>query len=511
MKNTQMNCGCADVYRSDRRIRLEEDSTLPDYCSDIVRVIKVDATPFVGSRKAYVRDGTLFIDVEGNVYFNAVYVTEGGNTESYGFFANYFDSVKSDVANVDPDSISPFITVTAENVVCKVQSPRRIGMKAEVVICADVKGNVTYECFSGKGDGRVEVKEKATVSMRVEDHKDGEFKVSKEVVLPSGLPPMERMLSAKLTLAPESASSGDGKVNYWGNAGITCIYVPEYDGEGRGDIKAFYQPFEIKGSMEMEEATSDMTAFLDMAPVSFDFEIRSDALGENRILNAEFTYGVECIVTENADTIITEDIYGIASRVSPSYDRREFRRFAGTLKDTTALKEQITLKSGIDMLEGADARVQLRDVSVSDGVMTVNSRVTVNAIGMGEDTSCAVSESFDIPLRITVPSDVTSPVSFDVTQSVGFVDTRTENGNAYVSFELDTVAQLYSGETLTYVATAEVEEEEERRESLLFCYPCETDTLWSIGKKYGVGISALSRANSLSDQELKRVMVIPTE
>lgn len=503
-----MNVQSVDIYKTSRKIRIEDDSTLPDYCSDIARVIKVESVPTVTSKKVYVRDDTLFCDLSGTVFFNVVYVSDNGGIESHNFSADFFDATKADVANIDADTLFAFVSPVIENTVCKVQSPRRVSVRTDLCLNICAKANVSFDCYSKGEDNRVETMERQSVALKNVSSKDAEFSVSEEIKLPKSCPSMERILSATLTLALEDARAGDNSVNFRGNAVISCIYIPESDGEGRGDIQAFYQPVEIKGSFETEDSRNDMIALVNLVPSKLEYEIAVDNLGENRVMKVDFSYTAECIIQENSGVSLTEDIYGIGCKVAPTYDKRELRKYMGTLRESTAIKEKIPLKKGIEGLEGAGAEVTVRDTYFENNELFADCRVTFSAIGITEDSASSVSESFDISVHLNLPAEICSmcnDVSFELSQSAGYVDARVEDSNANIAFDITTVAHIYYSDNATFVSSIDVEESPAVSEASVFYYPSDSDTMWSVGKRYGVSQTALAEANG----ELKRVMKIP--
>lgn len=507
MKNAQTYAQSADIYKTNKKIRIEEDSTLPDYCSDVTRVIKAEAIPTIASKKAYIRDDALFCDVSGTVRFNLIYLSEGGGIERHSYTADFYDSTKADVSGIDPDTLYTFASPSCENVVCKVQSPRRVVCRTDLALSLDARANKSFECWTDS-DGTVEKMEKQVASTRIASSKDAEFKMSEEIKLPKTLPPMERILSAILTVSADETKAGDNSVSFWGNAGVSCIYLPE--GEER--IEAFYQPLEIKGSFEVDDARSDMSVLAEIIPSKLEYEIAIDELGENRVLKIDFSYIVEALVEENTELTIAEDVYGISCSITPRYEKREFKKYLGALRENTAIKEKLPLKKGVKSLEGADAVVNLRDTYFENGELFANCRITVSALGITDEAPVLVSESFDTAVHLNLPAEVSGiydDISFDMSQQTGFVDARAEGGNMSVAFDLTTLANIYYNSEATFVSSVDMGEKASPRGENIFYYPTADDTLWSVGKRYGVALETLALANSITDKELKRVMIIP--
>lgn len=509
MKNIQSHLQSATVYKTCKRLRIEEEATLPDYCSGIARVICVTAIPLMHSKKAYVRDDTLFCEAEGEVTFNLVYASDSGEIESYSFASELSDVTKTEVGDIDADSVFVFAYPTVDNAVCKVQSPRRVSARCEVCLSLDVRANKSFDSYV-RGDGSVEARESSVTVLKSLCSKDEEFKITEEIRLPKHCPPMERILSVNGSVDIDEARSGDNSVSFVGNAGISCVYMPEEDGET--GICSFYQPLELKGSFEVEDSTCDASVSLRLVPSACSCEILSDNLGESRILKLDMTYTAQCLVEENLSVVVTEDVYGVGRRVTPSFASADFRRYVGTLREENAIKEKISLKKDIKSMEGITASAVVKDTFFEDGELYANCRINISAIGITEDLPCSVSESMDTVIRLNLPSEVSDhseDLSFDITAQTGFVDARLDGGSAGLSFDLTVIAGIYRNDSVDYVTSVEMGEEIARDGESVFYYPSESDTLWTVGKRYGVSVAALAEANSLTSEQLKRVMVIP--
>lgn len=456
------------------------------------------------------KDGMLFCDTSGAIVFNVVYLSDSSEVESHSFTSEFNDSIKIDSSDVDSESVFAFVSPFNDNCQCKVQSPRRISVRTDLCLVVDIRANKSFECYT-KGKDSAETRERQTTVLREICSKDAEFKVNEEIRLPKHCPPMERILSACISVSVDHVTSGDNSISFVGNADISCVYIPEIESE-KG-ICSFYQPLGVRGSVEVDDSRGDMVSTVRLVPSSFSYEISSDDLGESRILKVNIAYTAQCLVEENSQVTLTEDAYGVGCALTPSYCTSEFKRYVGTLREENAIKEKIPLKKDIKALEGTVATANIKNTFFEKGELYADCRINVSAIGITDELPCSVSESIDAVIHLNLPSEVSGysdELIFDVDAVTGFVDTRVDEGNAGLSFDVTVTAQIYRVENALFVASAEIGATVSRDEKRVFCYPSEEDTLWSVGKRYGVGVQALAEANSMTaDEPLKRVMRIP--
>ena len=512
MKNTHSHVYSVNVCKTGKRIRVEEEFTLPDYCSDVSRIITVEGFPTLYSKKSYIRDGVIFCDVSGAMQFNVVYLSDTPEVEAYSFSTDFSDTVKTDFADIDEESAFVFVVPSVESSICKVQSPRRINVRAELGIAVDVRANRSFDYYV-KGQDPAETRECRVTALRCVSSRDGDFKVSEEIKLPKSCPPMERILCANLNIGTETAGTGDNSVNFVGSADISCIYVPEEEGEKK--IYSFYQPLELRGSLEVDEARGDMSAVVKLVPSSFSYEISSDELGENRVLKVDISYTAQCLAEENSAVTVTEDIYGVGCKLTPEYSSGEFRRYVGTLREENAVKEKIPLKKGIKELEGIIAAATVRNTYFENGELYADCKINLQATGITDDVPCSVNESVDVAIHLNLPAEVSGyrdELSFDISSLTGYVDASVGDGEVGLAFDVTVIAHVYHNTDKVFVSSVNIGEKTVTDGGRVFCYPSEDDTAWTVGKRYGVAISALAEANSMTSAEpLKRVMVIPVE
>lgn len=513
MKTELSTARMAQLYNCSKKIRLEQDSTLPDYCSDIERVISTRAQAFLDSKKVYLRDNTLYCEISGRVCFYVVYLTDTLNTESHTLSCEFSDTVRTDMGNIDPESVSVLVSPSIDNAMCKVQSPRRVNVRADLLLDVRAFANTVFDCYCNGDEKNTQIRKiDIPVSINVAPC-DADFKISSEFRLPKSCPPMERILSAGVQLSLENASVSNGVVNFFGNAGVTCMYVPEADSQGNAKPESFYQPIELKGSIECDMAGDDMAATVTATLTDLQYEIISDEFGENRILKTDLSYAVQSNLFENSTLCLTQDIYGVGCCVQPTFDNRIIEQYVGTLRESTAIKEKIPLKRCAQRLEGVVANACVKDTFTENGELFANCRVRISGIGVSDDGDFSFDEDIDTCIHLNLPSEIKNKLdcaSYDISQTAGYVDADTDSANASVSFDVVSVADFYIGEEVGFVASAELSECDCKVSGNTFCYPSSEDTLWTVGKRYGVSIDSLCSANSMTDSDpLRRVMAIP--
>ena len=507
-----MNKSIVSLYTPLKKIRIEEETTFPDYCSDIVRILKTDATPFVRSKKTTIKDGSVLTDVSGHIDFTVVYLGSEGYPESYTFVSEFNDTIKTVLPeDCDEECVSSFLDVGVDNVYCKVQNQRRVNVRCDAVLDTKVKVNSLFDSFEGDKEKTERKTEFVNTTSLVSSCFES-FEFSEEIKLPERSPLMERILSCRVDITPDSSSVSDAKLNFWATLSVNCLYLSESDGERECSVESFYQPIELSESIECYDLNKDSQYILRLTPENVSVSISTDNLGFNRVLEVKGSYRADVSVFDDKKIELTRDAYGVGCNLSTEEEKRLLKSLKGTLRQTTALREKIPLKDDADRIEGMSADIRFVNSSWEDDKLVVGCKVHLSGVALYEDTPSSVSTELDLTLPINLPSELSSSdiqKSADISLSVGYVDTKIYKEGVEASFDVVALADVYSENEVSFISSASISEKEEKDEREIFVYPLVSDTLWTVGKRYGVAISELEKANSITDSKLKRVMKIP--
>ena len=507
-----MNKSIVSLYTPLKKLRIEEETTFPDYCSDIVRILKTDACPFITNKKTQNKDGAILTEVSGHIDFTVVYLGSEGFPESYTFVSEFNDSIKTVLPeDCDEECVSSFLDVSVDNIFCKVQNPRRVNIRCDAIIETKVKVNSLFDSFEGEKE-KTEKRTECVNTTSLVSSCSQCFDFSEEIKLPERSPLMERILSCRIDITPDTSSISDTKLNFWATLSVNCLYLSESDGERECSVESFYQPIELSESIECYDLNKDSQYILRLIPENASVSISTDNLGFNRVLEVKGSYRADLSVFEDNKIELTQDAYGVGCTLSTEEEKRLLKSLRGTLRQTTALREKIPLKDDADRIEGMSADVRIVNSSWEDDKLIVGCKVRLSGVALCEDTPNSVSDELDLILPINLPSELSSPdvqKSADISLSIGYVDTKLYKDGVEVSFDIVTSADVYSENEVSFISSASVSEKEKGDEREIFVYPLSTDTLWTVGKRYGVAVSELEKANSITDSKLKRVMKIP--
>ncbi len=509
MNNTSLNKNMVTLTKNERKVRVEEEVVFPDYSSDIVKIIRTDAVPYLTSKKVRIKDGNAILDLSGRVDFNVIYTGDEGSAESYRFSRDFSDSVKAPVApDTDGESVVAQVALSADNVSCKAQSPRKVTARCDVTVQDSIKCNSVFESLSPEKDENTEKLSFESTSAEILSSVTQEFDFSEEIKLPASYPPMEKIISCRTGISLDNTSVSDGVVRFWGTMWVFAVYLPEYDGEKRPLPQSFYQPIEISGKLEADDATDRSAAVGSLITCGTTFEIITDNMGENRILKIDGSYLADFIIIENVPCNLVRDAYAVGCKSQPLTDTKSFVKYEGALRETLPFRERITLKEGVESLEDCHADVKLRGFGFENGKMFADTRLVFKAIGSGDTGETGINEVFDLRLPMNLPSELADKgedILPEISVYTGYIDSKVTGDGAEISFDVTMSVEVFTEAGESFVSSLDVTESISERVGSIFYYPASSDSMWSIGKRYAVSQRALTDANG----EIKRVMLIP--
>ena len=155
---------------------------------------------------------------------------------------------------------------------------------------------------------------------------------------------------------------------------------------------------------------------------------------------------------------------------------------------------------------GVDAPAQIIDASVRTYIGTVEQNAKGRIDITGKNRYFIVSMSggeyygheFEQPFKFEIDAVGGVPSSCGVSCESTVVRTRGDGENLTVDCEMHFSISLCADESEPCLCRAEFSPNEKaQRSTYLACFPSKTDTLWSVAKRYGVPVSAISEKNSV--------------
>ncbi|MDR0314798.1 MAG: DUF3794 domain-containing protein, partial [Oscillospiraceae bacterium] len=175
------------IYEGMVEQAVDSDVTLPDYCPDILRILKCTMTPRItASQTAGDR-----ITVDGSTLLRAIYVTENGKVHCYEQSIPFSKFVDEKGLDTNP---CVYVRAKTEYINCRAVSPRRLDIHGAVSLSIKVVAKHTQDIMSNAQGAGIQTLQKNIELSSVIGNSGRAFPLTDVVEIGAGQPPMSQII-----------------------------------------------------------------------------------------------------------------------------------------------------------------------------------------------------------------------------------------------------------------------------------------------------------------------------
>lgn len=481
--------------------------SLPDYCPDIVRILKcsvqnnIISTKLSGDRAC----------ADGNSKIRIIYVDDSNSIFCYEYeypFSKYVELPGSFDSSV--------LTVCAktEYINCRAVSKRRLDVHGVIslrfrILC--VKNELLIDNASGGG---IQLKRKGIDVNDVVAVTSKMLKLTEVEQLDDGYADIGKVLFVNAVPIVTETKIIKGKALLKGEWTIKAVYAS--DGENNQTCTVDYSiPFnEIS---EIENLTEECNLDFSVCVFQADAEAKADNDGNYRYLSlnieAEFEITAYC---QKALKIIT-DAYSTQTSVNEKYMPVTFTKIAKTVNDTFSFSRSIDISSqNPQKLYAVSAGVPDCKCTFEKGKMYVKGSLPLDIFYIDEDGSPVFCErEADFDYSVSLDGETNKYVCIPQISVSGY-NCRLNSGTVEFNAEINIIANV--NKQLECRVLTELEENEngkfaDRKSSLVIYFCLGGESVWDIARKYNTTIEEIMEENSLTTDYLeeKTMLLIPVK
>lgn len=480
----------------------EFDGSLPDYCPDVTRLVRVDCTPYVdacdiGNDKAH---------ISGRVVYDVLYETDRKNKLRYCSFTQEFHH-SADLPRNELESLYGECTASCCKITCRMLSPRRLVLHARLELHVTVCGEAVHRLLSTEPTDGVFFRKKTFRYDAPAETVRSEVRFDETLSLLQGEKNIGDLIFGSVSLQPPQVTASQGSLTAKTVAIVKVLYETE-DAEGGYCMSAKNVPLSVTLEDPAIEEGKHCAVSLAVANSSILPEL--DQYGENRLLKAGFTVNASATLTgtrevEAADDLFSADYVDTVERTELSVPR---------------LAEAIDRSFTVDLKLPADEPLftSLYDTSVragriratqAEGGIELAGTLTVSMLGDGSDGM--QHRDYTEEFVQFVPADVPADCSDMTAEVTPFEVLPTLHSDGSISARVICNARLSlcAKEAVSFLSDVTKQTELDHTEdayTVAYFFPARTDDLWSVAKKYRVDPERLRLANPAAFDELGRLV-----
>lgn len=487
------------IYEGSCEQSVDCEINLPDYCADILRILRCTVTPCVVSSKI---SGDRAC-ADGNALMRIVYCDEDGNicsVEQSIPFSKYVET------GSDNDG-ALFVTAKAEYVNCRAVSRRkaeihgtmRFIFKVLKVVSSDFVDSVETIGVQTKG-GTVEYCSVTACECK-------QFPVNETAELPADYFPAHRIINTNAVPILNEAKIIKGKLLLKGEITANIIYCCD---KNAGECVRFDYTVPINQVVDAAGVTDDGFADVRMKISSCDISAREDSEGEPRLFDINLVVFAEIKAYEKKQSSFISDAYSTDGELKAAYEEVNFMKHVSSINDTFTCTDSFDFSavSAQKICAVWLGEPEIKNNDFSEGLL--KGKVPAYFILTDHENKPVFCErEFDFEYKIR-----NGQLSGEPCIAVGgYTCSAVTDGKTELKTEFIISADTFLPQKERVMISADIDEESKDggRYGVVIYFPDENEKLWDIARKYGTTEQAIIKENNITGESSSYVspLVVP--
>lgn len=479
----------------------EFDGSLPDYCPDVTRLVRVDCTPHVdscdvGSEKAH---------ISGRVVYDVLYETDRKNKLRHCSFTQEFHH-SADLPRNELESLSGTCTASCCKITCRMLSPRRLVLHARLELHVVVRGEAVHRLLSTEPTDGVFFRKKTFRYDAPAETVRSEVRFDETLSLLQGEKNIGELVCGSVTLQPPQITTSQGSVTAKTVAIVKVLYESE-DAEGGHCMSAKNVPLSVTLEDPAIEEGKHCSVALEVANANILPEL--DQYGENRLLKAGFAVNASATLIGTREVEVADDLFSTTCADTLERTELELPRLAETVDRSFTVDLKLPADEPIfTALYDTTVRAGRIRAAQAEGGVELTGTLTVSMLGDGSDgiQHRDYTEEFVQFVPAEIPADC-SDVTAEVTP-FEVLPTLHSDGSISARVICNARLSLCTKQPVSFLSDiTEQTELDTAGESYTVAYffPARTDDLWTVAKKYRIDPDRLRLSNPDAFDELGRL------
>ncbi len=469
---------------------LEFDVSVPEYCPDIARLIKVDCTPFAESCE--IEDGKA--TVKGKAVYDVLYETDYKNRLRCCNYTQEF-SQSVPVPRSNATDVAAFCNVVCERISCKLLSPRRLILKATLGAQFEIEGETAVKAVAVNEDKETFFRKKTIgcegKTLLFEDV----FRFGDSFPLTQSEKCIGEIVCGNIALQQPQITLFPGRADIKSVASIHAL-CEEENNEGKYYVTVKTLPISIEYQNDLIEDFKHISVSL--CPMNGEFTQELDQYGENRIVKADFSVKLQLKLNEPKAYTVADDVFEKGFDGTPVVSSAFFPQFVSQSESGFSGESKIqSVTPAPNTLLDTNIRSHTANVEKTENGVDVSGIFTVTLLY--ESAEGIFSFDHSIPYERSFPLDLPEgelSVSAE-THPIEAQATLHADGSATVRVSANTKITAYSQKEEHFVSeiTKRTARQASEENALVYCFPQKGEELWDIAKLYRADPEKILDAN----------------
>jgi len=482
---------------------VDGDITLPEYCPDILRILKTTMEPAVYSVQATNERAA----IEGSARVIVLYSAEDGTLQS--FEQSYPFSRSVEIPGLE-EGAAVTAVVKTEFANGRAVSQRRLDVHGMLSCRVQARRKREDAVLTGVSGGGIQTLCDTIKASSLEALAATTFSLNEVIEIDAMQPPVDQVILRQAVVVPSEVKAIKNKLLMKGNLETRVVY------RSRGaqepvqvlHVMPLSQIIEAAGVSEVTENT------LRLRVNSLEITPKADSNGAARLLEIAARVGADVRGYAPVDLAVVKDAYSTVGGVRPEMRRLETRRLAESFRESFLAKESFDFGAqGIERVLLLSHEVMTPEGTVKPDGMHVTGKIKYHIVFEDSDGNLGVADKeMSYAYKKTLKSN--ENLTADVEVELLNVQESTSVGQLELRAELVAYGEVFVADGRSIVgAVAESDGDAiVQRAPLTIYFASEGEPLWEIAKRYRTTMDAVRQENELASDvaQAGQMLLIPS-
>lgn len=503
------------VFDSMAEVPLEADIMLPDYCPDIVKILKCSLDSCVKSTHTQGRQ----LCLEGVCSVHILYLGEDGSGTSSGgelrmrsidYKIPY--TKKLDLKQ-EADQALVFLMKDSCYCNCRAVSKRRMELRASLsykicaVSCMQMQA-VTDAVDDTENPMGIQLRKKTLEQNSFVTQSRDIMEVNEELELASGKPSVRNLISSRVCAVMNDCKLISGKIITKGQLNIQILYTPNQSENGRNNVEQMEYSLPISGVIDAPGADDSCNCLAGYSVCEYELSPIADQDGENTLFQLRAQVVMSAQVCRKTQVCLADDCYSTRYACEGKTQAASFLSMLDAVEQRSMYKGEIELPDGIENIisgwgsvEGTSIRQEESD-ETQEKTMVVAVKLNLCLLALDQEGAVQFYDKTE-DMEIKIPlHDLQEQMKliFFPQVSVQSFDYNRNGENLQVRCEVMVHGCLAGLKRCCVMGDIEVDQtkpvEREDDCSLTIYYADAGENLWEIAKRYHTAMQSVMESNS---------------
>jgi len=477
------------VARNTQVTWLEQDILVPDTKPDVMKIIQVEAVPFISGVET-VDSG---IRVTGEITYYIIYRSmEQDKTKGIGMTYPFSQTINAPDAK---KGMNARVTAEVRNIIYSLPNERKVSIKTELVFKYAIREAGNIELIQGMQDSEdIETKTSQDVFYNVISVKQEILDAKEDIIIPESVPQIGEILRVSSNITNTDYKVSYNKILVKGDITVEILYLEAGEAE---NIFTYTTTVPFTGMIEFDNISENYR--FDIKYTLRNLEI---TMGDNNMLTISGEVIADAVMFEETQVNYVNDFYSTKNNLN--YDKSE----VAVIKNKETVTKQINIKDNIGITDDKNKILTYNigtghlNTKISGSNLYIDGPLKVNVTFENKETGIVDAKTYDMLVDTTVSlSKEVNEDNVDVTITVENKMVTVQNGNVEANVTLNIVAEVENIDKITIIGNIEQENlNPEDFDSMYMYIVKKGDNLWSIAKKYKTTVDKIANVNNILDE-----------